>query len=168
MMHAHQCQEKAQHPLPVLIHLKSEVNQCAESPPSDSESRLHCTYPGMLMYVTCFQKHTPEHPISSWPEEQGCPLMSWHRLLEYASLVWGGLSKGLSVQLERVQKRCGRIIGIPSSTLPTLSERRVMRRLSTPSRTSWGTAPLLCTLLWQLLPALGISSYVKEKLQPKE
>lgn len=45
-------------------------------------------------------------------------------VLEYASPIWSGLPKCLSEELERIQKRCCRIIGIPTSTFPTLSERR--------------------------------------------
>ncbi|KAI8488228.1 hypothetical protein Bbelb_340770 [Branchiostoma belcheri] len=45
-------------------------------------------------------------------------------VLEYASPVWGGLPRGLADELEKVQKICCRIIGIPSGQLPTLEERR--------------------------------------------
>jgi len=45
-------------------------------------------------------------------------------ILEYASPVWGGLPNRLSHMLEAVQKRCCRIIGISSDSLPTLSSRR--------------------------------------------
>lgn len=45
-------------------------------------------------------------------------------VLEYANPVWGRLLKGLFEKLERIQKRCCQIIGIPTSTFPTLSERR--------------------------------------------
>ncbi len=50
---------------------------------------------------------------------------------DYASPVWWGLTKGLSEELERVQKRCCRIIGIPSSSLPSMSDRRDEATLST-------------------------------------
>lgn len=45
-------------------------------------------------------------------------------ILKYARPVWGGLTKGLSKELERVHERCCRTIGSPSSSLSSLSERR--------------------------------------------
>ncbi|XP_035696835.1 uncharacterized protein LOC118430233 [Branchiostoma floridae] len=51
--------------------------------------------------------------------------------LEYASPVWGGLPKYLSDMLEKVQKRCLRLIGIPADSLPSLSSRRDLATLST-------------------------------------
>ncbi|CAH1273057.1 PKD1L3 [Branchiostoma lanceolatum] len=45
-------------------------------------------------------------------------------VLEYSSQVWGGLPRGLSDEVEMVQKTCCRIIGIPSDQLPTLEKRR--------------------------------------------
>ncbi|XP_035690107.1 probable E3 ubiquitin-protein ligase HECTD4, partial [Branchiostoma floridae] len=52
-------------------------------------------------------------------------------LLEYASPVWGGLPKHLSDKLEAMQRRCLRIIGIPSDSLPSLSDRRDAATLKT-------------------------------------
>ncbi len=45
-------------------------------------------------------------------------------LLEYAAPVSGGLPHYLVNDLERIQKRSLRIIGLPVGTLPPLSERR--------------------------------------------
>ncbi|KAI8508077.1 hypothetical protein Bbelb_143170 [Branchiostoma belcheri] len=45
-------------------------------------------------------------------------------ILEYASPVWGGLPIRLTHILEGVQKRCCRIMGIPTNSLPTLASRR--------------------------------------------
>ena len=45
-------------------------------------------------------------------------------LLEYAAPVWGGLPHYLVNDLERIQRRSLRIIGLPVDTLPPLSERR--------------------------------------------
>ena len=44
-------------------------------------------------------------------------------LLEYAGLVWGGIPLYLMNDLERVQRRSLRIIGLPVDTLPPLCER---------------------------------------------
>ncbi|KAI8513296.1 hypothetical protein Bbelb_099350 [Branchiostoma belcheri] len=52
-------------------------------------------------------------------------------LLEYASPVWGGLPKYLANMLESVQKRCLRIIGVPTDSLPSLSSRRDAATLRT-------------------------------------
>ncbi|CAB4006467.1 Hypothetical predicted protein [Paramuricea clavata] len=46
-------------------------------------------------------------------------------ILEYCSPVWGGLPRYLKDELERVQKRSLRIIGLPHGYLPTLEERRI-------------------------------------------
>eukprot|EP00058_Branchiostoma_floridae_P022647 XP_002608137.1 hypothetical protein BRAFLDRAFT_126259 [Branchiostoma floridae] len=45
-------------------------------------------------------------------------------VLEYGSPVWGGLPRGLAEELEKVQRSCCRIIGIPYEQLPTLESRR--------------------------------------------
>ncbi|CAB3976672.1 Hypothetical predicted protein [Paramuricea clavata] len=45
-------------------------------------------------------------------------------LLEYAAPVWGGLPHYLVNNLERIQRRSLRIIGLPVDTLPPLSQRR--------------------------------------------
>ena len=45
-------------------------------------------------------------------------------VLEYASPVWAGLPGYLKEELERVQRRSLRIIGLPHDHLPTLDERR--------------------------------------------
>ncbi|KAI8510784.1 hypothetical protein Bbelb_117000 [Branchiostoma belcheri] len=45
-------------------------------------------------------------------------------VLEYGSPVWGGLPRGLSDELERVQRSCLRICGVPCEHLPTLESRR--------------------------------------------
>ncbi|CAB4044592.1 Hypothetical predicted protein, partial [Paramuricea clavata] len=45
-------------------------------------------------------------------------------ILEYASPVWGGIPKYLEVEIERVQQRSLRILGLEKDTLPTLKERR--------------------------------------------
>ena len=46
-------------------------------------------------------------------------------LLEYSSPVWGGLPSFLADELDSIQKRSLRIIGLPSNDyLPTLTERR--------------------------------------------
>ena len=44
-------------------------------------------------------------------------------ILEYASPVWGGIPKYLEVEIERVQQRSLRILGLEKDTLPTLKER---------------------------------------------
>ena len=44
-------------------------------------------------------------------------------LLEYAAPVWGGIPRYLMNDLERVQRRSLRIIGLPVNTLPPLCER---------------------------------------------
>ncbi len=68
-------------------------------------------------------------------------------VLEYASPVWGGLPKGLSEELERIQKRCCRIIGIPTSTLPALSERREEATIRTLTKIlKDSSSPLHCFL----------------------
>ena len=46
-------------------------------------------------------------------------------ILEYCSPVWGGLPRYLKDELERVQRRSLRIIGLPHGYLPTLEERRI-------------------------------------------
>ena len=46
-------------------------------------------------------------------------------ILEYCSSVWGGLPRYLKDELERVQRRSLRIIGLPHGYLPTLEERRI-------------------------------------------
>ena len=45
-------------------------------------------------------------------------------ILEYASPVWSGIPKYLEVEIERVQQRSLRILGLEKDTLPTLKERR--------------------------------------------
>ncbi len=45
-------------------------------------------------------------------------------ILEYCSPVWGGLPQYLKEELERVQRRSLRIIGLPHNYLSTLEERR--------------------------------------------
>jgi hypothetical protein len=45
-------------------------------------------------------------------------------ILEYASPVWGGIPKYLETEIERVQQRSLRILGLEKDTLPTLKERR--------------------------------------------
>ena len=45
-------------------------------------------------------------------------------LLEYASLVWGGLPEYLAKELESLQKRNLRILGLPKDHLPALADRR--------------------------------------------
>jgi hypothetical protein len=45
--------------------------------------------------------------------------------LEYASPVWGGLPKYLEDEIEQIQTRSMKIIGLPKNHLPTLRERRV-------------------------------------------
>ncbi|KAI8517866.1 hypothetical protein Bbelb_038830 [Branchiostoma belcheri] len=45
-------------------------------------------------------------------------------VLEYGSPVWGGLPRGLSDDLDRVQKICLRICGLPPEQQPTLESRR--------------------------------------------
>lgn len=45
-------------------------------------------------------------------------------ILEYASPVWGGLPKYLEEEIEQIQTRSMKIIGLPKNHLPTLSERR--------------------------------------------
>ncbi len=68
-------------------------------------------------------------------------------VLEYASPVWGGLPKGLSEELDRIQKRCCRIIGIPTSTLPALSERREEATIRTLTKIlKDSSSPLHCFL----------------------
>ena len=44
-------------------------------------------------------------------------------LLEYAAPVWGGIPLYLMNELERVQRRSLRVIGLPMDTLPSISER---------------------------------------------
>ena len=46
-----------------------------------------------------------------------------HPLLEFASLVWGGLPKYLAEELQPIQNRCLDIIGIPRTSLPNLEDR---------------------------------------------
>ena len=46
-------------------------------------------------------------------------------ILEYASPVWGGLPKYLEDEIEQIQTRSMKIIGLPKNHLPTLRERRV-------------------------------------------
>ena len=45
-------------------------------------------------------------------------------ILEYASPVWGGLPGHLEDEIERVQNRCLRILGLERGYLPSLSDRR--------------------------------------------
>ena len=45
-------------------------------------------------------------------------------LLEYASPIWGGIPCYLEDEIERVQKRCMRILGAPENTVEKLSVRR--------------------------------------------
>ncbi|KAI8502737.1 tripeptidyl-peptidase II Tpp2, partial [Branchiostoma belcheri] len=45
-------------------------------------------------------------------------------VLEYGSPVWGGLPRGLSDDLDRVQKTCLKICGLSPKQLPTLESRR--------------------------------------------
>jgi hypothetical protein len=45
-------------------------------------------------------------------------------ILEYALPVWGGIPKYLETEIERVQQRSLRILGLEKDTLPTLKERR--------------------------------------------
>jgi hypothetical protein len=45
-------------------------------------------------------------------------------ILEYASPVWGGIPKYLETEIERVQQKSVRILGLEKDTLPTLKERR--------------------------------------------
>lgn len=47
-------------------------------------------------------------------------------LLEYASPIWGGLAEYLS-ELQRVQDRCLRILGLPKDTLESLEQRSEMQ-----------------------------------------
>ena len=60
------------------------------------------------------------------PTEIGitCYLTKIRPLLEYASPVWGGISQYLADELENIQARSLKIIGIPKDSLPTLNERR--------------------------------------------
>ena len=60
------------------------------------------------------------------PTEIGitCYLTKIRTLLEYASPVWGGIPQYLADELENVQARSLKIIGIPKNSLPTLNERR--------------------------------------------
>ena len=45
-------------------------------------------------------------------------------LLEYASPVWGGLPQYLAEELESLQKRSLRILGLPKDHLPALADRQ--------------------------------------------
>ena len=45
-------------------------------------------------------------------------------LLEYASPIWGGIPCYLEEEIERVEKRCMRILGAPETTVEKLSVRR--------------------------------------------
>ncbi|KAI8514795.1 hypothetical protein Bbelb_073860 [Branchiostoma belcheri] len=45
-------------------------------------------------------------------------------VLEYGSPVWAGLPRCLSDEVERIQKLCLRICGVPHGYLPTLESRR--------------------------------------------
>ena len=45
-------------------------------------------------------------------------------LLEYTSPMWGGIPCYLGEEIERVQKRCMRILGAPENTVKKLSVRR--------------------------------------------
>ena len=45
-------------------------------------------------------------------------------LLEYASPIWGALPEYLSLELQRVQDRCLRILGLPKDSLKSLEQRR--------------------------------------------
>jgi hypothetical protein len=42
-------------------------------------------------------------------------------VLEYASPVWGGIPKYFETEIERVQQRSLRILGLEKDTLPTLN-----------------------------------------------
>jgi hypothetical protein len=46
-------------------------------------------------------------------------------ILEYCSPVWGGLPRYLKDELELVQRRSLRIIGLPHGYMPTLEDRRI-------------------------------------------
>ena len=45
-------------------------------------------------------------------------------LLEYACPIWGGIPDYLSLELQRVQDRCLKILGLPKNALETLARRR--------------------------------------------
>ena len=45
-------------------------------------------------------------------------------LLEYACPIWGGIPDYLSVELQRVQDRCLKILSLPKDALETLASRR--------------------------------------------
>ena len=45
-------------------------------------------------------------------------------LLEYACPIWGGIPDYLSLELQRVQDRCLKILGLPKDALETLASRR--------------------------------------------
>ena len=59
------------------------------------------------------------------PTEIGitCYLTKIRPLLEYASPVWGGIPQYLADELENIQARSLKIIGISKDSLPTLYER---------------------------------------------
>ena len=60
------------------------------------------------------------------PTEIGitCYFTKIRPLLEYASPVWGGIPQYLAGELESIQARSLKIIGISKDSLPTLYERR--------------------------------------------
>ena len=45
-------------------------------------------------------------------------------LLEYACPIWGGIPDYLSLELQRVQDRCLKILGLPKDALETIASRR--------------------------------------------
>ena len=68
-------------------------------------------------------------------------------VLEYASPVWAGLPKHLIQELECLQKRCCRIIGIPTNSFPTLEMRREEATLREFNRLlREGTSPMIQSL----------------------
>ena len=68
-------------------------------------------------------------------------------VLEYASPVWAGLPKHLTQELECLQRRCCRIIGIPTNSFPTLEARREEATLREFNRLlREGTSPMIQSL----------------------
>ena len=68
-------------------------------------------------------------------------------VLEYASPVWAGLPKYLIQELECLQRRCCRIIGIPTNSFPTLETRREEATLREFNRLlREGTSPMIQSL----------------------
>ena len=63
---------------------------------------------------------------ASLPYEVGitCYRTKIRSILEYAAPIWGGLPQYLIEEIEQVQNRCLKILGLPQNELQTLKERR--------------------------------------------